>query len=90
MALTVPQYVEQIRARQEQLARRLGADLRGMPEELRVVLTCSNAMTAICFRAFTQLGLITDAQIAQAFDEAVAQAFPPEPRPVVRDAAMDP
>lgn len=78
MALTVVQYVEEMRLRQAKLARRLGVDLRGAPQEARVVLTCANAMTAICFRALTQLGLVTDAQLATEFDAAMNAAFGPE------------
>jgi hypothetical protein len=87
VALTVLQYVTQIRTRQEQLAMRLGSDIRGMPQELKTILTCSNAMIAVCFRALSQLG-ITDAQLAAFFDDAMAQAFPPEPPASSHDPAL--
>jgi hypothetical protein len=88
MSLTVLQYVAQMRARQEQLAMRLGSDIHGMPQELKTILTCSNVMTAICFRAFTQLTSLTDAQLAAAFDDALAQAFPLEPPSSGHDPAL--
>jgi hypothetical protein len=81
MSLTVPEYVEAMRERQEVLALKMGVDLHGASQETRVALTCANAMTAICYRALTLLGLVTDAQLAAEFDSAMAQVFPSEPPP---------
>lgn len=77
MPLTIPQYVDAMAVRQEVLAQKLGLSLSSLPREARTILICSNAMTAVCFRAFTQLGLVTDAQLAQAFDDAMNSVFPP-------------
>ena len=90
MPLTVVQYVDAMRERQERLAMLLGSDIRGMDQSLKTILTCSNAMTAICFLAFTSLGLVTDEQLAAAFDDAMAQAFPPEPPAESTDPALEP
>lgn len=89
MSLTVPQYVEAMRERQEVLARRLGVDLRGAPMEIRVAMTCVNAMVAINFLALNKLGLVTDAQLSEAFDDAMSQAFPAE-LPIGPNADPDP
>jgi hypothetical protein len=75
VALTVLQYVEEIRQRQESLAPKLGSILAGMPPEFRVVLTLTNAMTAIVFKVLVERGVCTDAELAFLFDDAVAQAF---------------
>lgn len=81
MALTIVQYVEEMRERQHALAMQLGADLSWAPQELRVVLTCANAMTAIVFQALSELGLVTDEQLAARFDAAMAEAFGQLPPP---------
>lgn len=82
MPLQIAEYMLAMRRRQELIAFRMGLDLRGS-KELRILLTCANVFPAMILRVLTVRGLVTDAQLATAFDEAMAAIPPVEGPPQV-------
>lgn len=85
-------YVNQLRAKQEVLALKLGAYLPTLPVELRIVLTCSNAAWAALAKLLVDKGVFTDAELLAAINAAGMAAWasesptptgpPPEPPPI--------
>jgi type II secretory pathway component PulM len=86
-------YVNQLRNRQEKLARKLGAYLPGMPVEHRVVLACINATIAVLVKLLVDKGVITNAELAAALDAAtpdLVTAEAPTPQPGPPDVPLEP
>lgn len=76
----------QLRQRQQVLARKIGADLPGLATEYRIVLSCSNAALAVLMKLLVDKGVVTDAELAAAYNAATvdlmeAEVYAPTPSP---------
>lgn len=86
-------YVNQVRAKQEVLASRLGAYLPSLPVELRIALTLSNVAWAALAKLLVDKGVFTDAELVAAINAAGAAAWAaenPNPAGPPADLPLDP
>lgn len=91
MAFTVIQYAQALKARQIQVARKVGIDILGSPLEIRILLNLFNASLGVLVRLLVLKNVITDAELIASLDAAMSEPFQPEPvQPVVFEPAPPP
>lgn len=79
MALTVPGYVNAMQQRELLIGDKMGVNLRFAPVEARVTNIAVLAMIGCLMRVLSTKLLITDAELAAAFDQALTEAWPVVP-----------
>lgn len=76
---TVRQYVDAFTVRLADIATRLGSDPSSTDMATRAIVTGELALLATVTKVLVDKALITDAELVAAFDNAVAQVWPPLP-----------
>lgn len=91
-SLTVKQYWLMLRSAARTSSRRFGFDIQASSVEIRGLAAISAAQTAVIFKILVSKGIITDAEIQAAFQDAVLNnTWEPEPvEPVLPEPTITP
>jgi hypothetical protein len=76
---TVAAYVATLRNAQERVAALMGSALRGQMKDRRTEQVSVLALLAVLVKVLVDKGLVSDAELQDAFTAALAQVWPAEP-----------
>jgi hypothetical protein len=76
---TIAQYVATLRGAQERVAALMGSVLRGQMKDRRTEQVSMLALLAVLVKVLVDKGLVSDAELQDAFTAAINDAWPAEP-----------
>jgi hypothetical protein len=76
---TVPQYIAQMRQRQDVIASKYGCDISRADKQVRVLNLSILALIAVVVKTLVDKGVITDAELLATMNAARDDTYPDEP-----------